>query len=101
MKNGKHLTSFDEYKVFIDGEPHQLYKLCNKLTQAQKDEIHSIAPWVKFMGTQCEYAPELRFSAVAVPWWAERNTTIFYYLFCDDESWEWDLEGQETIDLTA
>ena len=101
MKNGKSLHFFDNYKLFIDGEPYELYKLTIKLTDEQKNEIHDVAPWIKFMGVQYEYAPEMRFNAIAVPWWAERNTTIFYYLFCEDESWEWDIEGQQVMDLTA
>lgn len=79
------------------GEPGTLYVLDAKLSHTQRKELASKVPFIQLLNQVSEYAPEIKNPCVWVPSWALRNTTVFYFLFDDDETWEWDIEGQMTI----
>jgi hypothetical protein len=98
MKNGKSLRYYDFKEFTLDGEHGYLY-VCEKFSKSLQAEVKRDAPFVQFLELRREYAPEMVSGCVFVPSWAERNTTVFYYLFAGDETWEWDYEymGQTNI----
>lgn len=89
--------SYSDFRDFTYcGESGTLYVL-EKLSRVQRKELASKAPFVKLLTQVSEYAPEIKHPCIWVPSWAHRNTTVFYFLFCGDDRWEWDVEGQTTI----